>query len=623
ISVTPVTPGPTTIGGFGVAPGQIVDPGYLDRSAFEIMNRRGFLKDVRTNLNSSFGMNWDMSKAVTKGLSMKGMVSYDAYAGSTLEGGKTERLYLANINYDTDEMTYSTKRAEEGMLSIGRSAWTYYNINLQGSVNYSRKFGKHDVSGMMLAQRDFWDHGGEIPHNVIGLSGRAAYNYDSKYFAEFDMGYNGSEQFAPSRRFGFFPAFSASWVISNEQFLKDNQILTSLKVRASTGKVGNDRISSDRFLYLDNIQLGGGNLQSLGNVGNGGQEVYQGLIGNPSLQWEVAKKDNLGVDFQILKDLSGTFDYFKEHRTDILIARNTVPQFQGVDAGSIPRANMGIVDNHGYELDLSYNKAVTKDLTIMVKGNMGYNHNIVRYADEVQKDDSYIMRYWSTGYSIGQQRGYLIDWKSNGGYWVSQDEIKSSGLTYGFGSPRVGDFKYKDLNGDGVVDDKDIAPIGYSSIPRITWGATFAANYKGFDFTIFFQGIGKFSGTYGSNGVYENMCQGTYYDYHMNAWTLERYLNGEKITYPALSTVTTTNHVANDFFVMSRAFTRLKNMELGYTLPKSGLKALGINKLRVFVGGQNLYTWDNLRMGNLDPEYDNSIGYPITKMLNFGLNVTF
>ena len=286
---------------------------------------------------------------------------------------------------------------------------------------------------------------------------------------------------------------------------------------------------------------------------------------------------------------------------------------------------MGKVDNHGYEIELNYNKSISKDLFVSAKGNFSYNKNKVKFYDEAIYDESYAYRYRTTGYSLGQAWGYRIDYSNGNGYFNSQKELDEyqTTTTYGFGSPRVGDFKYLDLNKDGVINDKDMAPIGYSNIPRINYGLTLSSNYMAFDFTIFFQGVGKYSSNYRAQGVYENTKLGTYFEYQRTAWTAERYANGDKITYPALSTQSTTNHIANSFFIMDRSFTRLKNIELGYTLPKTLLKIWGISKLRVYGSAQNLFTWDNLQMKHLDPENDNSMGYPVTKMLNFGLNVTF
>ncbi|WP_354334740.1 TonB-dependent receptor [Pedobacter sp. CG_S7] len=622
-SILPITPGPTTIGGFGVAPGQIVDPGYLDRSAFEIMNRFGYRNEVRSNLNSSFGMDWDLSKAVTQGLSVKGMISYDSKSTSATQGQKSERLYLAEINPETDQLSYATKRSDERLLSLNKAVDSRYNINMQASVNYNRRFGdKHDVGGMILGQRDYWETpAGEIPFNVLGVAARATYGYDNRYLAELNMGYNGSEQFAPGKRYGFFPAASVGWVVSNENFLKDNKVLTNLKFRASYGKVGNDNIGNQRFLYQSNITLGGGPLGSLGL----GQGVNQGLLGNPNISWEVAKKQNYGIDMQLLKSLDITVDYFIENRSNILISRNTVPEFQGVPLGLIPKVNMGLVDNKGYEIELTYNKSLATDFSLMLKGNYGYNHNTVKFLDEQIRDETYASRYQSTGYSLGQTFGYKVHYSNGNGYFNSKQELDDylSHTTYGFGTPRIGDLKYRDMNGDGVINDKDQVAIGYANIPRETYGLTLGLNYKSFELTTFFQGVGKYSSNYSEQGVYEIFKLGTYFDYQKTAWTPERYANGEKITYPALGTLANTNHNANEFFIMDRSFIRLKNIELAYSLPQNILKKLGVQRLRVYVSGQNLYTWDNLKMGHLDPENNDAIGYPVTKTANFGLNVTF
>ena len=346
-------------------------------------------------------MEWDLSSFTTKGLSVRGMISYDSKATTAMQGAKSERLYLAEVNTTTDALTYAVKRSDESLLSLTKGADSRYNINMQAALNYARTFGgKHDVGGMLLAQRDNWESpAGEIPYNVLGVAARATYGYDGRYLAEVNMGYNGSEQFAPSKRFGFFPAVSAGWVVSNENFLKNNRIITSLKFRASYGKVGNDILGQDRersprFLYQSNITLGGGPLPSLGL----GQGINQGLLGNPNITWEVAKKQNYGMDLQLFSDLSLSVDVFKEKRSNILISRGTVPEFQGVPLGNIPKVNMGLVDNKGYEVELIYNKALSKDFKIMVRGNYGYNHNTVKFMDESIRDESYAYRYRSAGF---------------------------------------------------------------------------------------------------------------------------------------------------------------------------------------------------------------------------------
>lgn len=629
-SVLPITPGPITIDGFGVEPGQIVDPGYMDRSAFEIINRMGYRNEVRSNLNASLGMDVSLDKFV-KGLSVKGMISYDTRATTAAQGYKRERLYLAEIVPSSNTMNYAVKRSEEELLSLTKGADSRYNINLQGTINYARTFAdKHDVGGMILAQRDYWETtAGEIPFNVIGVAGRFTYAYDNRYLAEVNMGYNGSEQFAPSKRFGFFPAFSLGWVLSNEAFMPKYDWLSSLKFRASYGKVGNDQMGGLRFLYQTKNTLGSGPLGSLATIpGNSGigQGIIQGLIGNPNVTWELAEKQNYGVDLNLFNDLTVAFDYYIEDRSQILIQRQSVPSFQGIPLSNIPRVNMGIVNNKGFEVELSYKKAITDKLHLTFNGNYGENQNIVKFIDEPIRDETYVHRYRSTGYSLGQSFGYKIDYSNGNGMFNSQEELDNylATTSYGFGVPRVGYFKYTDLNEDGVVDDKDQVPIGASSIPGITYGFGLSIAYAGFDASVFFQGVGRYASVWGgSQGVYENTYRGTYFGYHKTAWTAERYANGEDITYPALSTQSNTNHVSNDYFIMNRSYLRLRNIELAYTLPSRVLQSVGVRAFRIYVSGHNLFLWDKLPMDHLDPENVDPIGYPVTKMLNMGLNVTF
>ena len=626
-TILPISPGPATIAGLGVEPGKPLDPSYLnsgsymDRGAYEIINRRGYLNETRTNLNSTVGLNWDLG-FITKGLSAKGMVSYDSWSKTEVLGTYASSLYIATVDAATDNLSYALLRSSTDRLSLSKSAQSRYTFNVQGTVLYNRQFGLHDVGGMVLVQRDYWEAvAADIPYNVVGMAGRATYNYDTRYFGEVNIGYNGSEQFAPSKRFGFFPAVSVGWAVTNEGFLKENPVLTVLKLRASAGKVGNDKIGGTRFLYIDNITYGsGGYLASLSQ----GRTVSEGLLGNPNLTWEIATKYNLGVDFQILKDLSGSIDVFKEDRSQILLQRRNVPSFQGLPLSSVPRVNMGEVENGGYEFELSYTKRLNRDWRIQLKGNLAYNRNKRKNVDEVPRDETYVYRTQENGFPINQNWGYLINWAQDGGYWTAETLADPNRITYDFGTPRPGDFVYVDLNGDGTVSEKDMAPIGYGNIPRISWGSSLNVEYRGWDAYVFFQGLSKFNSMFATQGTYETTHRGSYFDYHKQAWTEERRQNGDKITYPALSTGINVNHRGNSFFIFDRSFARLKNAELGYTLPSGTLRILGIHKMRVFLQGQNMFTWSpTFRPTHLDPENDNSIDYPQTRTFSFGTNITF
>lgn len=617
----PTDPGPLTVDGYGVPSDQVIaQMGTSDRNIYGDLNRRGYRQETNTNLNTSLVLDWGLD-FITKGLSTKLMLSYDARAKTAMDGVRGLDMYGAVVARNAGEKNhYKEIRVNQAnTINLSKSMGSNYYMNMQYSLNYSRQFGRHDVTAMALLQRDNWQKwDGDLPYNMLGLSARATYAYDSRYLLEANVGYNGSEQFAKGKRFGFFPAFSAGWVISNEGFLAENKVITNLKLRASYGKVGNDKLGSARFLYISNISQSGGFISSLGR----GKQIVQGKLGNPNLSWEIAYKQNYGMDIQLFRELSLSVDYFVEKRSGVLISRGTVPEIQGVDLGNLPKVNMGKIDNKGFEMELSYNKTISKDLSFTVKGNFAYNKNVQKFMDEAMYSDQYAYRYRRTGFSIGQNFGYLIDTSNGNGYINSQEELDKLPV-YQIGTPRIGDFKYVDLNGDGYINEKDMAPIGYSDIPRITYGFSGSVSYKGFDFSVLFSGIGQASRLYQGGGVWEYSLAGFYSGYHLKAWTEERYKNGEEILYPALGTTKGTSQVANSFFIMDRSFLRMKNIELGYTFPKDLLKRVSINNLRLFISGNNLLTWSKLPVNTIDPEQSAALSYPITKMVNFGLNVSF
>lgn len=463
-TILPISPGPVTDTRFGGVSGGVVGYNYLDRSAYEIINRRGFHTNKRKNLNTQFSVNWDLSELVTKGLSINGMAAYDTYNIGVLEGRKKEQVYNVRVDYDSETLSYSSNGDKVEPLTMTSSKLSNYQIYVQGSINYARTFGKHNVTAMATAYRRFWEGtSANIPYNVLGTAARATYSFDDRYLVEGNLGYNGSEQFAPSKRFGLFPSGSIGWIASNESFLKGNKYLTWLKFRASYGLVGNDSMGGLRFLYQDDnqIQSGNGFVQGLG-----GKIVKEGLIGNKSITWELSKKMNLGVEIGLFKDFRINVDYFTEKRDQILLKRRTVPSFQGVSSDYIPRVNMGKVDNHGVDVEVSYSHTFNKNFSVSSRVNFGFNDNTVIELDEPMRSEEYAYQYQEEGFRLGQEFGYLIDWDSPGnGYFTSQDEIDNY-YPYGFGGkPRVGDFVYKDVNGDGVIDQKDLSPIGYSTTP--------------------------------------------------------------------------------------------------------------------------------------------------------------
>lgn len=630
----PTQPGPYTVEGYTLPDGTVVESNQImqqigataGRNIYGDLNRRGYLHETNMNLNSSFSLDWGLD-FITKGLSTKLLIAFDAKAYNQREGIREYDSYSASVPREAGSTPYYTAITinKNDALQLTKTAYTNYYLNLQYSVNYERTFGAHRVTAMGLFQRDNWQkYDADLPYNMLGVAGRFTYGYDSRYLAEVNLGYNGSEQFAKGHRFGFFPAVSFGWVINNEAFMKDQTFVSRLKLRGSYGKVGNDNLGTSRFLYLDEITMAGGsNIIYIPSLGNG-QYVNVTKYGNPNIGWEIAYKQNYGVDLTIFgSELQLAIDYFREDRKDILISRSTVPEILGFPSSAIPKVNMGRIENSGFEFDGSYNKRINKNFSFSVNGNFAYNHNKVKDMDEVRYDEDYAYQYRSTGYSLGQCFGYKIDYSNGNGFINTPEELQWAKTAYGIGTPRLGDFKYQDLNGDGVINEKDKAPIKYGSVPRITYGFGASAKYRQIDFSCQFQGVGKVSQYYSGVGINELGLTGFYTGYHLNAWTPERYANGEKITYPALSTVKSVSHEANDFFIMDRSFLRLKNIEIGYSLSKKVLKKLGMTKVRAYVSGTNLFTWDNMKTNTIDPEQKTYNQYPVTKMYTVGLNVGF
>lgn len=632
MSTPPTAPGPVTVAGYTTPDGTDVPANEVVSSIYSSdaksnkygdINRRGYQESTNMNLNSSAVLDWNLG-FITEGLSTRLLVAFDALTTTTLTASRLFDLYQAAPAREAGEKNYYKAISTNTQNVIGaprRSNSSNYYLNLQYSINYARSFGKHDVGAMVLLQRDNWQTAApDLPYNMLGLSARATYSYDNRYLAEVNIGYNGSEQFARKNRFGLFPAVSVGWVVSNESFLRNNEVLTHLKLRASYGKVGNDKLGAERFLYLTNISMGGGPIPSLGR----GQGVYLGKLGNENLTWEIAYKQNYGIDLKLFHDFFLTFDYYREDRSNILISRGTVPELQGVPLANLPKVNMGVVENQGLEVEVGYQKRFSNGFLFAVRGNFAYNRNIQREMDEAPLGEDYYCRYRREGYSIGQNFGYRIDYSNGNGYINTEEELELAKKMYRIGTPRLGDFKYQDLNGDEYIDEKDMAPVGYSNVPRITYGMSFQADWKGVDFSFQLSGIGQASRLYNSWGANELGNEGIYNNVHKHAWTPERYAAGEKIEYPALSTkFNVSNMVANDYFIMDRSFMRLKNIELGYSLPVKWLKNVSLSKVRFYISGNNLLTFKKIKMNSIDPEQNWEVNYPLTRMVNFGVNVVF
>jgi TonB-linked SusC/RagA family outer membrane protein len=629
-SMTPVTPGPLTkdsweeeydvVGGIAITPENV---SY--KNPYAILNFTGYDTEEDNDFNSTAYIDLDLGW-ITKGLSTKVMASFDTYSTSTISASKSYNSYQFNITEEEtldgevyDDVSFTPEvDLQLYTLSLSKSSSYYFKANYQWIINYNRTFNKiHKVTGMMLAQRDHEE--AALAYNYLGVAARGTYMFKDRYMGEVNLGYNGSEQFAEGNRFGFFPAASIGWMVSNESFMKPIDFISNLKLRASYGKVGSDGLGSTRFLYQDDWTITtSGSISTISDY-----LVYEDLIGNYDVTWEVAYKQNYGLELGLLdNNLTFSLDVFKERREDILLTRETVSDVTGL-ADIYPKVNAGIVTNKGFELELGYRMKFTPDFIASIRNTFAYAKNKNVFSDEAYLGDDYYLGYQEQGHSLNTYTGKVVDWDSEGnGYYISEEEISQT--TYSGSTPRLGDLKYKDLNGDGNIGAEDADIIGNPTIPQISYSTMLNFSYKNFDLSLMFQGVAQVTKNFTASGVWEYGDPGNYFEYQKNSWTQERWDNGEKISYPALASYTaSTSQTINSFYTTDVSYLRLKNVEFGYTFSKSLCNRLKVKKVRIYTNGSNLITWTNNRFSHLDPEIGRSPLIPITQVFNFGLNVTF
>lgn len=603
-----------------------------------------------STLNSSIKASYKLD-FITKGLAVNARVAYDSYFQSQSGGspGSTP-LYRISRNPNGDVMDPIFDSMNEGSTLSYWSEWyngKWRKIYGEASLNYNRTFGLHEVGGLVLFNLEKkYDPGLEynLPHAYIGTVGRVTYSFAKRYLAEFNVGYNGSENFPEGQRFGLLPAVSLGWTASNESFFPKNDFITYLKVRGSLGKVGNDNIGGSRYLYLPDVweYSGGYNFGDLNNRNyiTGAQE---GTVGNPNVTWETATKSNIGFEARIFGDkLSISYDYFYEYRKDILSYKGTVPAIVQAD---LPPYNLGEVKNWGHEFEFNWRDRVGK-VEYWIKGNASTNKNKIVYRDEaigvgleyqaqtgrpinqpsrLVADGLY--NSWADLYDVDGAGNPILSspklaYNSNGESYLNAEgnPVYQKDLGYGGSVLQPGEIRLVDYNEDGVIDDYDYVRTGKTDIPELSYGISAGFSYKGFDFSLMFQGV-----TGVSRFVQTGECQHfsnnhSLQEVDLYRFTLDRYAAGERIEMPIAAY--NQNAIYNTYFQKDASYIRLKNMEIGYTFEPSFLKRAGIESARLFANGQNLLTWGKNSIWG-DPENLGNTGYPITSSYNLGINVSF
>lgn len=526
------------------------------------------------------------------------------------------------------------------------------------TLNYQGNFGKHNVGALALGRATKYTMPGDsfhTPSGLIGTSARLTYDYDTRYMVEANFAYNGTENFAKGHRFGFFPAFSAGYVLTNEPWYRENNFLTFFKVRASYGIVGNDQIGGKRYLYLPgtysiNLAPGGftstvpgasgslnGNYYQFGTSEDTPNTAYngsaEGALGNPNVTWETSKKASTGVEFKLFKNkLSFTGDYFFEDRTNILTTLGVIPSTFGVPSWNTAAVNVGEVTNRGFEFVLGWKDRIG-NIGYEIEGNATYAKNTIEYMAEAPNPYPWMNQ---TGHSIGQRYGYKTD-----GFYNTLEELNNRPyIQASANAATLGDIKYLDLNGDGIVNDKDMGPVGYPNRPLVNFGGKIGFSYKGFDAKIVLSGtaMGSYYISRITSPFFKRAGNAFIWQYE-GRWTPEKYAAGETITYPRAVYDADQSHYdfgpTSDFWALSTDHLRVKNFEAGYTFPQNSplLKKAGISSMRIYMNANNLLTlFDQMSRYGIDPETKDEMGggegnisyvFPLTRTTNIGVNIQF
>ncbi|WP_316828522.1 TonB-dependent receptor [Pedobacter miscanthi] len=576
--------------------------------------------NIQTTLNLNQGLDF-----ITKGLRFVGRFGYDTYNNNYIRRYKFPELWSANRYRNTaGELVFKRIKEEQKMTQSSGSDGNK-NEFFEWETHYNRNIGAHNFGAVIKytqASKVFTQNIGTDLKNGIarrnqGFAGRVNYNWNSRYYIDYNFGYTGSENFHKDYRFGFFPAISGAWNVGEEPIIKKLGWVDMFKIRYSYGKTGNDNLGNIRFPYLYSLEQMAAGGYNFGDFDSSNQwtGIRYSSVASPNVTWEVATKQDLGIDYSLFHDkFSGAVDYFRERREGIYMSRNFLPGFVGLENN--PSANVGEVKAHGFDGSFTFKQKINNiDLTL--RGNATYSKNEIIERDEENTIYAYKLQ---EGHRVDQARG-LIDL----GLFKDYDDIRNS-PRQSFGDVMPGDIKYKDINGDGVIDDNDIVAIGATTRPNLTYGFGMSASWKGLDINVHFQGIGK--STYFINGssVYmfslgQNWGNILSEVANSNRWTLGAN-EDPNAAYPRLTYgPNANNYRSSTYWLRDGSYLRLKTLDIGYSLPKSLVNKAHLNNVRFFFIGTNLFTFSKFKLW--DPELGSSTGkvYPLSKTLSLGVSV--
>ena len=599
---------------------------FAKENPYAWATQRGYERVNHSKIESLTAIEQDL-KFITPGLSAKLTFSFDRFSGNWVTRAKNPDYFLPASGRDENgNLILNLQANGEQFLGHGLgSHWGDQSIYIEGMLAYDKTFDQHVINSMLLYNQRSYDNGAAQPFRTQGFAGRVSYSFERKYIAEFNFGYNGSENFAKGKRFGFFPAVAAGWIVSQEDFMKPLvDYISNLKFRASWGEAGNSQVGGRRFAYL-------GTINAVGAVDWGTISPFvfrlgraEGEIAVPDLTWETSAKTNLGMDIGFWGNaINYTVDVFLEKRRDIFLQRQNIPGSAGFLRTAW--ANYGKVENRGIDMSLNMNKQINQDWFVSVMANYTFARNKITEMDEPLGRIG--THRAGTGKPVGQIFGLIAE-----GLFTVNDFDETGLLKEGIpvqnysevSNLRPGDIKYRDMDNDGFITVNDITSIGGTVIPEIIYGYGATVRYRAIDFGFFFQGAGNTYRLLGGENWLPGSVQGAgniWYNID-DRWTPKN--PSQNVFWPRMGDLAVANNnQGSTWWLKDMSFLRLKNIELGYTLPSRWTTKAGIRDCRIFARGNNVLTFAKFKMWDPELETPDGLKYPQMKSISVGLNINF